>query len=342
MLEEGVMRRLFQGIAVILVVLMVCAAVNVGTAAAKDYKWRLGTILPQKSIAGQGLAMFAKKVSEKTQGKMEINVGYNSAFGSYSDNMKAISMGAIEMMMEDIGSWEQLDKNLKICRFPYTFSGWDHYEKWIGSPLFQKELDTLAEKNHHVLIPNKDAVWKRGPYRVILSKRPVFTADDLVNLKLRLYESETAKRIWRHMGTKITVIAWGEAYLALKQGMVEAITTPISQTYDMKFHEVASYITNINEFLQNNTITVDKKKWDKLPADIQKAMTESINEVAAWSNSNLDQNVENDIKKMLDEGAFFIRTSLDSFKDKIAPLATEFENEGVWEKGLFDQIQSLK
>jgi TRAP-type C4-dicarboxylate transport system substrate-binding protein len=286
--------------------------------------------------------MFAKKVSEKTNGRMEIQIGYNSAFGSYSDNMKAISMGAIEMMMEDIGSWEQLDQNLKICRFPYTFSDWDHYGKWISSPIFQKDLDTLAQKNHHVLIPTKDAIWKRGPYRVILSKRPVFTANDLVGLKLRLYESETAKRIWRHLGCKITVIAWGEAYLALKQGMVEAITSSISQCYDMKFHESANYITNINEFLQNNTITVDKKKWDELPADIQKAMTESINEVAAWSNLKLEQYIENDIQKMLNEGAFFIRTSLDSFKNKIAPLAAEFEKEGVWEKGLFDQIQKLK
>ena len=336
------MKRFAQYIAVMFVAFLFCAALNADTVEAKSYKWRLGTIVPQTSLAGKGLETFAKKVNEKTNGKMTINIGYNSAFGSYSDNMKAVSMGAIEMMMEDIGSWEQLDKNLKICRFPYTFSDWDHYGKWINSPLFQKELHTLATKNHHVLIPNKNAVWKRGPFRVILSKRPIFTADDLTGLKLRLYESETAKRIWRHMGTKITVISWGEAYLALKQGMVEAITSSISQCYDMKFHEVANYITNINEFLQNNTITVDKRKWDKLPADIQKAMTESINEVALVSNSELEAHIQRDIQKMLDEGAFFVRTSLTSFKDKVAPLAAEFEKEGIWDKGLFDQIQQLK
>ena len=336
------MDRFLQRVVGLFMSIVFCVGVHVVGAEAKNYKWRLGTIVPQSSLAGQGIEAFAKKVSEKTDGKMKINVGYNSAFGSYADNMKGVSMGAIEMMMEDIGSWEQYDKNLKICRFPYTFSDWDHYGKWIKSPLFQKEINALAKKNHHVLIPNKDAVWKRGPYRVILSKRPVFTADDLVGLKLRLYESETAKRIWRHMGSKITVIAWGEAYLALKQGMVEAITSSISQCYDMKFHEVANYLTNINEFLQNNTITVDKRKWDKLPADIQKAMTESINEVAVESNAELEQYIEKDIQKMLDEGAFFIRTSLNSFKDKVASLAVEFEKEGVWEKGLFDQIQKLK
>lgn len=326
----------------ILTVFVLGMVVSTGPASAKTYKWRLGTIMPQSSLIGQGLTMFADKVAEKTNGQMKIQVGYSSAYGNYSDNMKGVSMGSIEMMVEDIGSWEQLDKNLKICRFPYTFSGWDHYFKWIRSPLFEKEKEVLAAKNHQVLIPNESAIWKRGPFRAILAKRPIFAAADLEGLKLRLYESETAKRIWRHMGCKITVIAWGEAYLALKQGMVEAITTPMSQTYDMKFHEAAPYITNINEFLQNNTVTADKRKWDKLPADIQKAMVASLNEVAEWSNSQLETRVERDIQKMLDEGAFFIRTSLNSFKEKIAPLAAEFEKEKIWEKGLFDKIQQVK
>jgi TRAP-type C4-dicarboxylate transport system substrate-binding protein len=326
----------------VLMAFVLCSFIFYGLAEAKTYKWRLGTIMPQSSHIGQGLTMFAKKVEEKTNGQMKIQVGYSSSYGGFADNMKAVSMGSIEMMVEDIGSWELLDKNLKICRFLYVFSGWDHYYKWIGSPLFQENLATLATKNHHVLVPNKKAVWKRGPYRAILAKRPIFTAKDLEGLKLRLYESETAKRIWRHMGAKVTVVAWGEAYLALKQGMVEAITTPMSQTYDMKFHEAVPYITKLNQFLQNNTVTMDKRKWDKLPSNIQNAMVEAINEVAEKSNSDLEGRVEKDIQNMLDQGAFFIRTSLTSFKNKIAPLAVEFEKEGIWRKGLFEEIQKLK
>jgi len=326
----------------VLAVAAVMCLFVVQTGGAADYKWRLGTIMPQSSLIGEGLQKFAKSVEEKTGGRMTIQVGYSSAYGNYSDYLKAVSMGSLEMMIEDIGSWEQLNKNLKICRFLYVFSGWDHYNKWIASPLFAKEKETLAEKNHVVLIPNEKAVWKRGPYRVILSKKPVFTPQDLEGLKLRLYESETAKRIWTFMGTKPVVIAWGEAYLALKQGMVEAITTPMSQTFDMKFHEVAPYITQLNQFLQNNTVTVNKQKWASLPTDIQEAIVEALNETAMWSNSELDGRVEGDIQQMLSDGAAFIRVSTDPFQEKIRPLALEFEEEGVWEKGLFEKIQELK
>jgi TRAP-type C4-dicarboxylate transport system substrate-binding protein len=150
-----------------------------------------------------------------------------------------------------------------------------------------------------------------------------------------------AKRIWKHMGCNITVIAWAEAYLALKQGMVEAITTPMNLTYDMKFHEVAPYITNINEFLQMECIGVNKPKWDKLPADIQKVMIDAFNTVAKKANDELEGRVETDIQKMLSQGAFFIRTSLESFSDKVAPLAAQLEAEGQWDEGRFEAIRKL-
>ena len=151
-----------------------------------------------------------------------------------------------------------------------------------------------------------------------------------------------AKRVWKHFGCNITVIAWAEAYLALKQGMVEAITSPLNMTYDMKFHEVAPYITDINEFLQWESMAVNKAKWDGLPVEIQQAIVQSANYAAEWSNKRLYDRVELDIQKMLDEDAYYIRTSTKSFEEAIKPLAKQMEEEGQWQKGLFEQIQALK
>lgn len=325
-----------------LIAIVVCSLTVAGTVQAETYKWRLATITPPTSAFGQGLTSFAEKVDKKTKGQMKIQIGFSSAFGGYTEAMKLVSMGSIEMMVEAVESYEPLDKNLRICRLPYTFSGWDHYGAWIKSPLFENVVKTLSASNHQVFTPNEKGAWRRGPYRVIVSKRPIFKVSDLQDLKLRMYESEIGKKVWSQMGCKINVIAWGETYLALKQGMVEAVTSAMDMVYDMKFHEAAPYITNINEFLQNNMMTTDKRKWDKLPENIRRAMTDAINEVAVLSNSQLDNRVENDTQKMLDEGAFFIRAGLNGFKEKVAPLVKEFESQGMWDKGLFEEIQKLK
>ena len=322
--------------------IFILLAMTTQTIVAEQYNWRLAAFAPKSSLVGEGLARFVADVEKETNGAMKIKVGYSSLFGGFPDAAKAISMGSLEMLSEDTGFFSILDKNLKICHLPYTFSGWDHYIKWLKSPLFEANSRFLASKGHHIINTDGKTVWKRGPYRVILAKRPIFKASDLDGLKLRLYESVTAKRVWRHMGCKITIIPWHEAYLALKQGMVEGITSPMSWTYGMKFHEAAPYITNINEFLQANMLSVNKKKWDKLPENMKQIIEKSFFKAAAWSNEQLEERVEKDLQMMLEEGAFFIQTSLTSFKDKIAPLAKEFESEGQWRKGLFEDIQRLK
>jgi TRAP-type transport system periplasmic protein len=318
--------------------------VSTAPAATQTFLWKCGSIQAPTSINGEYLTLFAKKVDEKTKGAMKIQIGFNSAFGGLKELVPAVSMGSVDIHIESQNWWDTIDKNRRIYTFPYTFSSWDHMTAFVKSPLWDEQVKKLDTQNIHMVFPDpkNPVIYKQGPTRVILSKKPIYTAKDLEGLKLRLYESELAKRVWKHMGCNITVIAWAEAYLALKQGMVEGITSPLNMVYDTKLHEVAPYITDINEFLQFFTMVVNKPKWDKLPPAIQKAMIDSVNEVALQSNDQLYKRVESDIQKMTDEGAFYIRTSLKSFKEKIAPLAREMENEDQWRAGLFDDIQKLK
>lgn len=313
-------------------------------AAAQNYTWRLGTINVPGSLTGEMLTLFAQKVEEKTDGQMRIRIGFGSAFGGLRDLVPAVSSGSVEMMLSAQNWWDTIDINRQIHIFPYTFESWEHMEKYVQSPLFQDEVENLKGADLQLIFPDPQnpVLWKRGPYRVMVSKKPIYTASDLEGLRLRLYESELANRVWTHMGTRNTIIAWDEAYLALQQGMVEAITSPLNMLYDMKFHEVAPYITNINEFLQYEAIVANKTKWDALPVHIREAIVESFAEVAAISNAILEERVEEDLQKMLEDGAVYIRTSTQTFSDKIAPLAKELESEGWWREGLFHDIQQLK
>ena len=309
--------------------------------AEKSYHWKLGTIIASESMDGEALQMFADKVAEKSNGQMQISIGFNSAYGKYADQIKAISMGSLEMMMEDLGSWELVTKNMQIFRFPYAISGWDHYAAWLNSPEFKSELEKLEAKNHHMLLPNSDVIWKRGPFRLLVAQEPVLTVEDLEGLRLRLYESVTAKRIWKHLGCNITVVPWGEVYIALKQGLVEAATISASQFYGMKWHEVAPYLTNINEYLQCNAVSVDAKKWEGLPENLKAIVQESLEEVAEWSNDKLELQVQMDLDNAVKEtGGEFFEVDLGPFAEKIAPLAYEFEEEGLWDAGLFDTVIS--
>ncbi len=305
---------------------------------------KFGTIDSPMSALGQGITLFGKLVEEKTKGEVKINFGYSSAFGGWAALLSSVEMGSVDMMVEDIGSWEFFDPALRIVRFAYVFRDYDHYVKYLNSPVCEESKKKLLARGHQILIPNKDAVWVRGPYRVLASKKPVFSADDVKGLKLRLYESETAKKVWgQALGATITVIPWGETYLALKQGMVDAVTSPLDSLYDIKFTEVCKYVTEIKEFYQNQTITINAKKWQSFSPAVQKAITDAATETARTMNTKLYAQVEKDMQRMTDDhGAAFIRVSTKSFQEKVKPYVDELENQNFWPKGLYGRIQEIK
>ena len=124
------------------------------------------------SALGQGLTLFGKLVEEKTKGQVKINVGFSSAFGGWAALLSSVEMGSVDMMVEDIGGWEFFDPALRIIRFAYVFRDYDHYLKYLNSPVCEESKKKLLARGHHILLPNKDAVWVRGPYRVLASKKP--------------------------------------------------------------------------------------------------------------------------------------------------------------------------
>ena len=305
---------------------------------------KFGLIDSPMSILGQGVTLFGKLIEEKTKGEIKINIGYSSAFGGWAALLSSVEMGSVDMMIEDIGSWEFFDPALRIVRFAYVFRDYDHYVKYLNSPIFEESKKKLLARNHFLLIPNREAVWVRGPYRVLASKKPIYSADDVKGLKLRLYESETAKKVWgQALGATITVIPWGETYLALKQGMVEAVTSPLDSLYDAKFTEICKYVTEIKEFFQNQTITINYKRWKSFSPAIQKVFIDAATEVAKRMNDNLHAQVEKDMQRMMDDhGASFLKVSTKSFRDKVKPYVDELENQNFWPKGLYGRIQEIK
>ena len=125
--------------------------------------------------------------------------------------------------------------------------------------------------------------------------------------------------------------------------MVDAVTSPLDALYDIKFTETAKYVTTINEFFQNNTITINEKKWRSLTPAFQKALTDAATEMTKKMNQELYAQVESDIQKMMDEHqAVFIRVSQKSFQEKVRPYVDELESQNFWPKGLYARIQEIK
>ncbi|RPJ02175.1 MAG: TRAP transporter substrate-binding protein, partial [Deltaproteobacteria bacterium] len=296
------MRRILTAVAI-----LVAFHFLLGTAVAqKVTTLSLGHIMAPETHQGVALEHFAKLVKEKSKGNLEVKIYPSQQLGNAMKMMEGVSMGSQDMVAESTTFWEIYADDLKIAETPFTFRDRDHFEKFLRSPIFRKiEQDVI--KNGKQRFITTQYTWQRGPYRVLLSKnKPINTPDDLKGFKLRLWEAKTIHRFWQWLGATTVTISFGEAYLAMKQGIVDGVTSPFDAVWGMKFTEVAKYVNTLYEYWQTMVISMNDKKFQGLGPENQKVLIDAANEAGLWYTNRVKDAVDKDIQRMKTEnGAIF-------------------------------------
>ncbi len=116
-------------------------------------------------------------------------------------------------------------------------------------------------------------VHAHGP-GILASKKPVQTLEDVKGLKIRA--TGLSSKIAVCLGGVPVAMSQGETYEALQKGVVEATLCPVETLKGWKQGEVISSVTNstVIGYTTAMFVVMNKNKWESLPADIQKIITE--------------------------------------------------------------------
>lgn len=257
-------------------------------AQAKPIEISMATKMGPQSPEYKALERFAQLVAEKSQDQLKIVIFGSSVLGSDETAFKGLNMGAVDVY---VGSMNIATKmyvpELDYFTPPFVYSDFDHFIRFCKSPYAMSKWDELSKKANVVML-NTDWTWRRGPFRVLCTKKPITSVDDLKGLKLRFYPSNLEMKVWKYLGTTPTVIAWSETYLALQQGIVEAVTSPVTLILDTKFVEVCPYVTREDEFPQTICFFMNQTKFKKLTDAQQKALIDACNQAGAEFTGGLD------------------------------------------------------
>ncbi|HPO13094.1 MAG TPA: TRAP transporter substrate-binding protein [Candidatus Hydrogenedentes bacterium] len=123
-------------------------------------------------------------------------------------------------------------------------------------------------------------VHAHGP-GILASKKPVRTLDDVAGMKVRA-TGLSAKIVESLKGTPVGM-SQPETYEALQKGVVEATLCPIETLKGWKQGEVISSVTDSSciGYTTAMFVTINKAKWESLPADIQAVFTQVSQEWVA-------------------------------------------------------------
>ena len=135
-------------------------------------------------------------------------------------------------------------------------------------------------------------VHAHGP-GILASKKPVRTLEDVAGLKIRATGLST--KIVENLKGAPVGMSQPETYEALQKGVVEATLCPIETLKGWKQGEVITAVTDSSAIGYTTAmfVTINKAKWDSLPADLQAVFTQVSEEWVdkhgeAWDKADQD------------------------------------------------------
>ena len=301
---------------------------------------KAGHISPKTSNEGKAADKFVELVAQKTNGEVVIEMFPSEQLGKAVAMIDSTVMGNQDIYIGGNVEFERFSAGLKVLGLNYAVRDQEHFRKVLASPIWKEVfIDPLEKAGLKVL----DSDWERGPFRVLVSKRPVRSCADLIGLKLRIAPIDTWRRSWTALGCNPVVLPWTDVYLGLQQGMVDAVTSPFDLLYAMKFTEIAKYVARTDEYWGLLTVEMNKKKFDGLKPEFQKALLDAANEAGNFYMDLGTKSVSVDLEKMKKEhGIEYIVLDTKPCADKMQPLIQQLDKEGFIPAGLYDRIQALK
>lgn len=238
------------------------------TAQAQNYKseYRMSLVVGTAFPWGKGGEIWANKVKEKTQGRINIKLypGVSLIQGDQTREFSALRQGVIDMAIGSTINWSPQVKQLNLFSLPFLMPDYAAIDALTQGEV-GKQIFTILDKAGVVPL-----AWGENGYRELTnSKHAVKTPADLKGLKIRIVGSPLFIDTFTALGANPTQMSWADAQPAFASGAVDGQENPMSIFTAAKLQNVGQkYLTMWGYVADPLVFVVNKDVWNSwTPAD---------------------------------------------------------------------------
>jgi tripartite ATP-independent transporter DctP family solute receptor len=237
-------------------------------ATAQQYKseYRLSLVLGTAFPWGKGGELWAEKVRERTQGRINIKLypGTSLVQGDQTREFSALRQGVIDMAVGSTINWSPQVKQLNLFSLPFLMPDYAAVDALTQGPVGTSLFETLSNAG---VVP---LAWGENGYREISnSKHAIKSPADLKGLKIRVVGSPLFLDTFTALGANPTQMSWADAQPAMASGAVDGQENPLAVYMAAKLHTVAQKHLTLWGYIADPLIfVVNKDVWNSwTPAD---------------------------------------------------------------------------
>jgi TRAP-type C4-dicarboxylate transport system substrate-binding protein len=224
---------------------------------------KLGTSAPQGSPWHLGLKEAANQWQQISGGKVVLRIFAGGTMGDEGDMIKKMRIGQLQAAaLSTVGLHDAVPEPQAID-LPLLVKNYEERDYLLAkmAPSLEKSLEA---KGFVVL------TWSEIGFTRFFSNKARPTLDEMRQAKLFCWNGDPAsKDAWVAGKFKPVLLSAVDMLPSLTTGMIDTVLYPPVLVLSLRLHDKAKYMLDLPYSTLTGATVVDKKTWDRIPADLQ-------------------------------------------------------------------------
>lgn len=264
---------------------------------------------------------FARRVEEKSQGQIKIEVFPSQELGTDSHMIEMLRNGELDISLPPTAKLSSLSAQVQLFDSPFLFKGKQDAYEVLDGPLGEAIFTQL--KTIGLVCP---AAWESG-FKHFTSNTPIRTPDDFNDIKVRVMKSPLIMNQFSTLGAKPLAIDFFKTREALKDGVVSAQENPLGSIYNMGFHEVQKYLILSRHAYLAQLVCFSQKTLDKLSPQHKEMLKKIAKNTSAFQRQESQRLEDEYLNKIKAHGTSVIEltaSEIQQFKNATQHLVFDY------------------
>ncbi len=223
---------------------------------------------PNFPIFGDTTKNFAETVEKMSDGRLVIRIDSANKHKAPLGVFDMVKAGQYDMGHSASYYWKgKVPETLFFTSMPFGMNAMEQYA-WFYHGGGMELMQEVYEPHNMLSFPGGNTGVQMGGW----FRKEIKSLDDLKGLKMRI--PGFAGEVFAEVGVNPTNIAPGELYTALERNTIDAVEW-VGPALDLRlgFQQIADYYyTGWHEPATELQFLVNKRVWERLPADLQEIM----------------------------------------------------------------------
>jgi tripartite ATP-independent transporter DctP family solute receptor len=286
---------------------------------------KLATSQPPKGGYLGGMErVFADELEKATNGQVKVQIFHSGSLSSNEAELAQIAQsGAVDLSIAATTYILGWAPSMKVFDLPYLFQGVAHFKRVVQGPVGETLAKQVEDDGVYLI-----SYILPGVRSIFSTKRAIEKIEDAKGMKIRSMQSPVYVEMFKSFGMLPTPLPSSELYTSLQTGVVDAGENDPASVVSWGWVDVIKYYSLNEHSLTACVLLINKKKFDSLPADVQKAIREAGKKAENYQLGYIDKAAAENLEKIKAKGVKVnVITDRKPFQDAVKHVIAQYEKE---------------